>query len=110
MQVVESDRVCFFDCDDTLILWDKIDKDLPVVNINGREFQVHTKHKQKIIDYHTMGFKVVVWSMSGHQWALFVVKALEVEDQVDFVMCKPHRVFDDVKDLKETIKHGYLDL
>lgn len=109
MQVVESDRIAFFDCDDTLILWNKIEKDLEVVTINDREFQVHEKHVQKIHDYHTMGFKVVVWSMSGHKWALAVVKALKLEDKVDFVMSKPHRCFDDVKDLKDTIKHGYLE-
>ena len=110
MLIIDSDRTCFFDCDDTLIMWKKIDKDLPVVNINGRDFQVHVKHKQKIIDYHTMGFKVIVWSNSGHQWALQVVQVLDIEDKVDFVMCKPHRVFDDVQNLNDTIGHGYLDL
>lgn len=107
---IESDRVTFFDVDDTLIMWNKIDLDLPIVNINGREFQVHTKHVQKIHDYHLMGFKVIVWSTSGHQWAEKVVKALHLEDKVDFVMCKPHRIFDDVKEIKDTLKHGFISL
>lgn len=66
MNVIESDRTTFFDCDDTLIMWYKVKKDLPVVNINGREFQVHTKHVQKILDYHLMGFKVEINDFQGN--------------------------------------------
>lgn len=108
-QVIASDRVTFFDVDDTLILWDKISLDLPVVNINGREFQIHTKHLQKIHDYHLMGFIVFVWSNSGYKWAQTVTEALGVQDKV-IAMCKPHRVFDDVKNLNDTIGHGYIEL
>lgn len=110
MKLIESDRVSFFDCDDTLIMWDKIDLDLPTVTINGRIFQIHTKHVQKILDYHTMGFITFVWSNSGHKWAESVVKALGLEDKVTYVMCKPHRIFDDVKKLEDTIGHGYIEL
>lgn len=108
MKVIESDRTAFFDCDDTLILWKKVDKDLPTVYINDRTFQVHVAHVQKIKDYHTMGFTVIVWSNSGHKWAESVVKALGLEDKVDFAMSKPHRVFDDAADLSKTITCGYL--
>lgn len=110
MQVVKSDRITFFDVDDTLILWDKLDYALPIVEINGREFQVHTKHVQKIHDYHVMGFKVVVWSTSGFQWAETVVKALKLTNEVDYVMSKPHRIFDDVETIEQTLKHGYIKL
>lgn len=107
--VLESDRVTFFDCDDTLILWKKHDLDLPTVTINGREFQVHTRHLQKIHDYHVMGFQVIIWSTSGHKWAKAVAEALEVSDKV-LCMCKPHRVFDDCENLNDTIGSGYLKL
>lgn len=110
MRVIESDRTTFFDCDDTLIMWNRLDKELPVVTIGDREFQIHTKHVQKIKDYHLMGFIVVVWSTSGHNWAKTVVEALELEKYVDFVMCKPHRIFDDVEDISTTLKHGYIKL
>lgn len=110
MNVIQSDRVAFFDCDDTLILWNEVDKDLPTVSINDRKFQVHTKHVQKIKDYHTMDFYVIVWSNSGHKWAETVIKALGLEEYVDDAMCKPHRVFDDAKSLDDTIGHGYIEL
>lgn len=110
MKVIESDRITFFDCDDTLIMWKCVNADLPTVQINDRTFQVHDKHVQKIRDYHTMGFIVVVWSMSGHKWAESVVKALGLQDCVDFAMSKPHRIFDDVKDISTTLKHGYIPL
>lgn len=110
MKVIESDRTTFFDVDNTLIFWKWQNVDLRVVEINGREFQIHPGHLKKIVDYHTMGFVVVVWSMSGHKWAQSVVEALQLENFVDYVMCKPHRIFDDVKDISETLKHGYIPL
>lgn len=110
MKVIDNDRMTFFDCDDTLIMWNKIALDLPVVTINGREFQVHTKHVQKIKDYHVMGFCVVVWSTSGRLWAKAVTEALGLTNEVSYVMSKPHRVFDDAKELSSTIKHGYIPL
>lgn len=110
MKVIKSYRIVMMDTDDTIIMWKKLDLDLPIVNINGRDFQVHTKHVQKIHDYHLMGFKVIVWSTSGYQWAETVVKALGLENEVDFIMSKPHRIFDDVTEIKDTLKHGYLKL
>jgi predicted HAD superfamily phosphohydrolase YqeG len=107
--VIESDRVVFFDCDDTLILWKKHKSKLPTVTINGRKFQVHIKHLQKIHDYHVMGFTIFVWSNSGHKWAKAVSKALKVDKMV-IAMCKPHRVFDDCRNLNDTIGSGYITL
>lgn len=109
MPVIENDRVTCMDVDDTLIFWSRVDADLPVVNINGRDFQIHTKHLQKIKDHHLMGFHVIIWSMSGHRWAHTVAKALGVESIVT-CMCKPHRVFDDAKNLGDTIGHGYIPI
>lgn len=108
MKVVKSDRISFFDVDDTLILWNEVDADLPIVYIGDREFQIHTGHVKKIKDHSLMGFTIVVWSNSGHKWAERIVKALGLEEYVDYAMCKPHRVFDDSKNLSDTIKHGYM--
>lgn len=107
--VIESDRVAMFDCDDTLVLWKHHDLELPTVVINGRVFQVHTKHLQKIHDYYTMGFTIFIWSNSGHKWAKTVADALGVGHMVT-AMCKPHRVFDDCTDLNKTIGSGYIKL
>ena len=110
MKTIESDRICFFDCDDTLIMWKPTGLDLPTIQIGGRLFEIHKGHYQKIIDYKLMGFIVIVWSTSGHKWAETVVTALDLSDTVDYCMSKPHRIFDDVKDISETLKHGYIPL
>lgn len=108
-EVIETDRVVFFDVDDTLILWDRRDFDLPEVTINGRVFQVHSGHMKKIENYVTMDFKIFVWSNSGYKWAKKVTEALGIADKVT-AMCKPHRVFDDCANLNDTIGSGYVDL
>ena len=107
MPVIRSDRVVFFDVDDTLIFWSDPLMDLPTISINGRTFWVHKKHVQKIRDYHLMNFKIFVWSNSGYEWAHLVCICLGVEDMVT-AMCKPHRVFDDAKTLGDTIGHGWM--
>lgn len=114
MKTIKSDRLAFFDCDDTLVLWPKLAKKvatysnrhkLPWVTINGKQFRVHKAHIQKMKDYHTLGFVIVVWSNSGHKWAETVVKKLKLGKYVSIVMSKPHRIFDD----KLSIKTVYLD-
>jgi hydroxymethylpyrimidine pyrophosphatase-like HAD family hydrolase len=110
MQVVESDRVAFFDCDETLIFWEEQPHNLPTVIINGREFQVHNVHLDRMKRYFTMGWPVVVWSGSGYKWAKQVCEALGVADKVTLVMSKPHRIFDDQVDISKTLIHGYMPL
>src|SRR5208283_4395801 len=110
MIVVESDRTAFFDVDETLIFWTHQDADLPTVIINDREFQIHTKHIEKIRNYHIMGWVTFVWSGSGHAWAKTVVEALGLTTEVKYVMCKPHRIFDDQKDISTTLIHGFIPI
>jgi hypothetical protein len=112
MQVIESDRVAFFDCDDTLIMWKPVEGvDLPEVVINGKKFWVHHKHLQKVHDYLCMGFTVFIWSNSGHKWARDVATNLGLEGKDNlYCICKPWRVFDDAKTLNDTIGHGYIPL
>jgi hypothetical protein len=57
-----------------------------------------------------MGFTVFVWSTSGRHWAETVVNHIGLDFCVDYVLSKPHRVFDDVVNLGDTIKHGYIKL
>ena len=42
------------------------------------------------------GGTVIVWSAGGWDWALEVVKVLELEHYVDAVLTKPHRYVDDL--------------
>jgi predicted HAD superfamily phosphohydrolase YqeG len=109
MPVIKSDRVVFFDVDDTLILWKKPEVDLPSININGKTFWIHTEHLRYIRKYHVLGFKIFVWSNSGYKWAEKVMKKLKI-DKIVTAMCKPHRVFDDCKSLDDTMRHGWIKL
>lgn len=108
--VLNTDRVAYFDVDNTLIIWEvnQFPFTMSTVIINGREFGIHKAHLKKIKDYATMGFLVIVWSNSGHQWAKQVAEALGIEKLV-YTTSKPHRVFDD-QPLNETIKSGYIEL
>ena len=117
MIVVKNDGCIFFDCDDTLVMWDnkyKLEDDngnkntisitdpyhepamyspLPSVY----ELVPHDKHIQYLKDSKIKNKNtIVVWSAGGYLWAEAVVKALGIEEYVDAVMTKPYRYVDDL--------------
>ena len=117
MVVIENEKCIFFDCDDTLIMWEsqyvKEDDDgnLNTVNIASPfyspsmyattapiyELVPHKKHIQSLKDCKQKNKNtVVVWSAGGWQWAEAVVKALGIEEFVDAVMEKPTMYVDDL--------------
>ena len=48
-------------------------------------------------DRKARGATIHVWSANGYQWALAVVRALELEAYVDFVQSKPTMYVDDLQ-------------
>lgn len=105
MIVVQNTNCVFFDCDDTLVMWDNKHKledysnCVLVKDYSGfQEFLVpHKAHIQYLIDSKIKNKNtVVVWSAGGWQWAEAVVKALDLEQYVDAVMEKPIRYVDDL--------------
>lgn len=95
----------FFDCDDTLVMWDNKYKNEDQSNCvlvvdpisDFQEFLVpHSKHIEMLKDFKRGGKVIVVWSAAGWQWAESVVAALDLEPYVDFVMEKPQSYVDDL--------------
>lgn len=66
-----------------------------VVKINGRKFWVHNPHIEMLKDFKARGHSIMVWSAGGAEWAELAVKALKLEEIVDFVCAKPDWIIDD---------------
>ena len=60
-----------------------------LLRINHTHVDLLKKHKAR-------GKSIVVWSAGGYEWALAVVKALELETFVNLVMAKPTAYVDDL--------------
>ena len=100
MKVLKGDIVVCYDVDDTLIsIVETIDEHTLLafvedgfpVGINPIECNIEALKRHK-----RCGQKTVVWSRGGHKWACAVIKALQLEEYVDVVMCKPMWYYDDI--------------
>ncbi len=105
MEVIKSHRIVFFDVDDTLVIWDwkSVDPEgLRLIKVEDPEAKCsqlvmpHDRHVQLMKQFKARGHTVVVWSQGGWAWAESVVKALGVENVVDYVMDKPSWYVDDL--------------
>lgn len=119
MIVANSERVICFDIDDTLIIWDKtsysggsfgyVAVKCPHEKITTHH-RVHQRHVKFLKRMKAKGLTIVVWSQGGTAWAEAVVKALGLEDHVDFVMSKPEKCVDDLPNASDIIgKVFFLD-
>ena len=105
MKVIEADKIVFFDCDDTLVMWghenhpDAVTfKDIYDPNPDAVYALVpHQRHVKMVSTYKQHNYTVVVWSQGGWQWAKEVVRVLGLEDKVDLVMSKPDVYIDDIE-------------
>ena len=111
MKVAPTDRTAYFDCDDTLILWseefdkrehNKVDIRCPYDG-SWSAHRVHYRHVRFLKKLKARGYSIIVWSAAGTFWAEAVVKALNLEDHVDFVAAKPTKVIDDLKNPSDII-------
>ena len=105
MLVASSDKTAFFDCDDTLIMWDdafskrehdKVDIRRPYDG-SWSAHRIHYRHVRFLEKLKARGYSIIVWSAAGTYWAEAVVKALNLEEYVDFATSKPIKVIDDLK-------------
>lgn len=88
-----------FDVDETLIGVGG-PEEITFLNPNFGVYEttkVHRKHVDKIIELKKSGHSIIVWSMSGGEYAENVVKALGIEEYVDIVADKPIEYYDDMK-------------
>ena len=114
---IPDGRIAYFDCDDTLVMWD-IPEGFPtddLVNVNCRHYSDALAPNKYNVDllkkFASSGHYVVVWSQGGADWAEAVVKALGLEGYVQAVMSKPNYFIDDLGDPNKWMgKWGYFDI
>lgn len=115
MHVIKGDRAVFYDCDDTLVLWDISEHPgAPITTVScfGYESSLveHKKNVNLLIKFKKLGYVVVVWSRTGSEWAEAVVKALGLEPYVDICISKPLFYVDDQKAEHWLGQHVYRDM
>ena len=102
MKVIESDKVVYFDVDDTLVSQYphilQSAKNKAVIKCHGFKTLVAVidGNVQALKRHKSQGQIIVVWSAAGHKWAESVVKSLNLTDYVDYAMSKPNWYYDDL--------------
>lgn len=111
MEVIKNYRISCFDVDDTLVIWGR-GQDPKAIAMNNWGFTErlvpHEGHIAQLKRHKFRGGFVIVWSQAGHDWALEVIKRLQLEPWVDLVMAKPTWYIDDLK-ADAWMKHLYED-
>src|SRR5574338_1268443 len=91
-----SEFTVYFDVDETLILVEDLPSNVtPTCNLNGVRYEPHYGNIDRLKQHALRGHKVIVWSMSGENWARAVVKDLGLEDFVWDCLSKPIFFYDD---------------
>ncbi len=100
MKTINNELVTFFDVDETILMDAPKDGDVHYFDVAGqpKRGKAHKVHIDQLIKHKARGFTVIVWSGNGHQHAHNVVKALGIEDHVDYCMSKPVKYWDDLTD------------
>lgn len=103
MKVIKNEMIATFDVDDTIVMWNHWDKENQGQHFidphDGTKHLLvpHYKHIKLLKDLKSRGYTVIVWSGGGYKWAETVVKTLDLEEYVDFVMTKVSKYIDDLQ-------------
>lgn len=92
-------NIALYDCDDTLIFFDKIKGVSPLLLVHEgftevvypNYLEINSLKQQKM-----RGHYIRVHSQGGQDWAEAVVKLLQLEEYVDSIECKPKWCHDDL--------------
>lgn len=104
MTIIKRENLVMVDCDDTLVMHvdGSLYYDEDVVKVKDPLFPSknitllpNLPMIRLLMEEHHRGSCVIVWSKGGYEWATNVVKALGLENKVDYVMSKPMAYFDD---------------
>lgn len=105
MKVCKTLDAVYFDVDNTLVMHDRgedIDCDIEylfLLNPYADESRFYAPNEDNILELKrckNQGRTVVVWTHGGPKWAETVVKALELEKYVDFILPKVEIYVDDI--------------
>lgn len=103
MITINSDFIAAFDVDNTLITPEKNnphpDDVLSIVDPYTNTTKKRIAYKPNIElmkSYRSRGYTIVVWSHGGYRWAEAVVKALNLQNIVDYCQAKPSKMVDDL--------------
>lgn len=109
-QLLDTEHMVCCDVDDTLLMWDwhkyEFDNLITIEDPytkQNRTYGIHRAHVLLIKQYKSRGYKVTVWSKGGQLHAESAVKALGLENFVDFVMTKPEKVMDDKSEVSSIV-------
>lgn len=108
MKTIRSELNVFIDTDETLILpYRSGDFDTIKIKMPGNDFftekSVHRTHVRQLKALKERGYKVFVWSHNGYNHSENVVRALGLEDYVDFCLSKPIKTIDDKSDFASIV-------
>lgn len=102
MQVINNERIVPCDIDDTLVMHEAPMACEKQVTIEdpfepGKFIMLGINQNMvKILkDEKARGAFILVWSRNGKAWAETIIKALNLESQVDMIMAKPLVYLDD---------------
>lgn len=106
MQRLKSNQPTYYDVDDTLIMWSPSKEDLDRYGIDfdhtyedgvrrTGKILPHRVHIRQLIRHAMRGHTIIVWSAGGEPWAAAAVKALGLEQYVDYTIQKPIWAYDD---------------
>jgi len=98
-------RNCYFDCDNTLVLYRghpdyKRCKKIKIRDqVTGElvKLAIHQRHVDWLKCMKRRGEKIIVWSAGGEAWVKAVCVALRIDRYVDHMLGKPDTIYDDDK-------------
>ncbi len=108
MSVIFGKPTIYYDVDDTLVMWNKPISDEHIeCTLYGTTYKVlpNWKHIELLKKHWRDGYKIVVWSGGGEDWATEVVNKLDLNDFVDVRLSKPSYYVDDLEPEQFMFKH-----
>jgi predicted HAD superfamily phosphohydrolase YqeG len=98
MYVLETTKTIYVDVDDTLIFWTGTDTavNTKFVKINGETFRCNLPLVEKLHILKAAGYKIIVWSQGGGDWARDVSEAIGITDLIEACLAKPMFYYDDL--------------
>ena len=99
MITIKNEATLFVDVDQTLVLWRSKNPNLTIIDpYDGEELKLEIveAHVKLIKRAKGRGRTVIVWSHGGCLWAEAVVKAIGIEEYVDYCMTKVEDYVDDL--------------